>query len=86
MKELKESGWRVINIPKYVNESNEAQIATGTPHNLGTATVPTLPPCLKSTESLSPAEVWIPNCTLVARLRLVLAVQHSMQEQMWIDQ
>ena len=57
VKELRESGWKVVNIPKYVNESNEAQIATSTPHDLGTPIVPTLPPCLKSTDELSPAEV-----------------------------
>ena len=50
IKELKGAGWKAINIPKFVDETNEAKIATSLPHDLGTPFVPLRPPCLSQSD------------------------------------
>ena len=54
---MKGASWKVANIPRYVDESNEAQIATSHPHQMADPVVPVKPPCLQGSEGLNDTEV-----------------------------
>ena len=58
VQEMKASAsWKVESIPTYVGYLNEAELATGKPHNLGPLSIPKSPPCLPAAHTLAKMEV-----------------------------
>ena len=51
------ASWKVESIPAYVGYLNEAELATGKPHNLAPLSIPRSPPCLPAAHTLANIEV-----------------------------
>lgn len=51
------SKWRVDSVPTYISRQNEAQLASGNPHDLSPVTIPQRPPCLSPDRDLPAIEV-----------------------------
>ena len=53
---MSKGSWRLKSIPTYIDENNEAQLANGTPHDLGRIKIPKAPPCLAGQGDLADIE------------------------------